>query len=597
LSQTLRTMRRTEKTLKRCGVYVRVSTEKQVDRQSLSTQTEQLKNYAELHEWQVSKIFCDAGISAKDVQRPALQEMIEWARTGRIDVVLVTKIDRISRNLGDLLQLVDDLQSWGADMVCASQSFDTSTPMGTLSLNILGSFAQFERQMIAERVRENMLERARNGHWNGGVTPFGYALDRESKRLVPDPAASKVVQTAFEEYRRRGSVRGTVHFLNNGGFVRKSGRPWTHTSLKRTLTSRTYIGCIVYGKRAMHRRRLCSQPEERWIVSESAHDPIVDRKLFDEVQGLLGQNETKPGHWRESSPHLLGGLVRCGACGDGVIGTSCTAHGRRYRYYRCGARIRKGASYCGGLSYRAEELETAVVGRLTGMDGKTLGRELRAMQIDTAKELDTLTGRLAVLKTQFEGCRERERKLITLFEVDAIDLELYRGRRREIEAERLALAAEICDLESRAQSRQEDDADPDDVVQRFLEIGETFESLTFEEKRQLLRALVREIVVWPDGKVEISFYRLEGLSLPETNTTNWRECEVCPEGEPKTIGQQLKLYRVRQGLTQKQLASRLGVNPTSLGHWENDHWGPAARHRETIRTKTGLVFVGADDAR
>ena len=252
--------------VKRCGIYVRVSTEKQVDRESLSNQDSRMRAFAEGRGWSVVEVFTDAGLSAKDTRRPALQKMLKLAKRGELDVVLVSKVDRISRNLGDLLRLIDDLRRWNVDFVTATQSFDTSTPMGKLTLNVLGSFAQFERDVIEERVRENMRERARSGKWGGGVRPFGYRLNKKTKHLVVDAEEAKVVRRIFDEYRQRGSVRGTTHALNNTRLFGRDGKPWGLTTVRRILSSPTYIGRMSYAKRRNTNFGLVDEDEQDWIT-------------------------------------------------------------------------------------------------------------------------------------------------------------------------------------------------------------------------------------------------------------------------------------------------------------------------------------------
>ena len=293
-----RTLRRAgpDAAVKRCGVYLRVSTEMQVDRNSLSTQESQLLSYAEMHGWSVAKVFTDAGLSAKDTRRPALQEMLQWAKDGKINVILVAKIDRISRNLMDLLNLIDDLKDWGVDFVSASQSFDTSAPMGMLILNILGSFAQFEREMTAERVRENMRERAKSGAWSGGITPFGYRLNPETKVLEVVPKEAETVQAIFETYRQSRSIRKTIFTMNGARRFNRDGKPWARTTMRRILTNPVYVGTVRYAKRAVRGNRILKQDRKKWIVVENACAPIIEKALFDGLQ---------PGLDRQHAPARL----------------------------------------------------------------------------------------------------------------------------------------------------------------------------------------------------------------------------------------------------------------------------------------------------
>ncbi|MCK4850288.1 MAG: recombinase family protein, partial [Phycisphaerae bacterium] len=303
---------------KRCGLYIRVSTEMQTDGNSLSTQKTRLHQYVAQRKWTVGKVFTEAGLSAKNTRRPALQHMLRWARDGKIDVVLVDKVDRISRNLVDLLNLIGDLRIWGVAFVSASQSFDTSTSAGNLMLNVLGSVAQFEREIIGDRVRENMLERARKGLWSGGIVPFGYETNPGTKVLRAEKSEARTVRAIFNEFLKTRSLSSTCHNINSAGRVTRRGKAWSFSSIKRILSSSTYIGTLCYGKRRMRGDHLLQNGKDNWIIVPNAHPAIVSKKDFKKVQAILSKNSsTKP--WSCSTLYLLSGLGRCGACGSRIM--------------------------------------------------------------------------------------------------------------------------------------------------------------------------------------------------------------------------------------------------------------------------------------
>jgi site-specific DNA recombinase len=588
---------RTRTAAKRCGIYVRVSTEKQVDRESLSAQERQMLAYAEGKGWQVAKVFTDAGLSAKDTRRPALQEMLRSAKHGQLDVILVSKVDRISRNLGDLLQLIEDLRRWNVDFVCASQSFDTSTPMGKLTLNVLGSFAQFEREVTGERIRENMHERARGGKWGGGVSPFGYRLNRETKRLEPHPKEAEVVRRIFEEYRTRRSVRGTVHALNAARLFNRGGKPWALATIGRILSSPTYVGRLSYAKRRNMSYGQVLQDELDWVVVEGAHEPILDNDHFKEVQALLGRNG-RGTSWTEASPHLLSGLVTCGTCGSRLSGITQTIKGRtsgRYSYYRCTGHMQKGNAFCAGVAYRADELEAAVVSEIRGMDAASLALELRRLKETALRQSDGVRERLEGLRQTFGGYSKREARLIELYEEDIIDLPLYRERRRQLEKERLALAQEITELERRLPEGGIGELDVEAVVGQFRDLHDAFDQLGLREKQRLLRAMVKRIVAHPDGRIELDLNLLAGLDVKGAQVGECRVVEVGRRDEPRTFAEQLARYRQEHGLTQKGFAALLGLDPYTVNQWELGRRRPAGPSWASAEEKTGLKLMGGGD--
>lgn len=577
---------------RRCAIYLRVSTEQQVDRQSLNTQESQLRGYADLHEWEVAGVFTDAGLSAKDTKRPGFQKMLRAVRKGRIDVILVAKLDRISRNLIDLLKLIDDLRDWGVDFVSASQSFDTATPMGMLVLNILGSFAQFEREMIAERVRENMHQRARSGLWSGGKPPFGYAINEETKRLEAVAGEADTVRAIFAEYLRTRSIRKAIFSINAMKLTNRSGKLWSRTSLRRLLSNPTYIGTVAYAKREVRRNRIVRRDHGDWIVVEEACPPIVEKEQFDRVQEILRGNGGSHA-WKEKSTYLLTGMVRCGICGARLSGMRSNKPNRKeHRYYRCTSRLQKGPKACSGLTCRADEIERAIVGRIVGFDADALRRELQRHREDLAREAIPSKRRREELQARFEEYRGRGRRLLELYEESYIDMETFRDRRRHLDEERLAIAKELAELDMRSPDDGLVDLDIDEVVTQFSRLRETFPHLAVVEQRQMLQSMIREITLRADGKVEVDFNLIPGLDMEGAALDGFQEFDLRekPE-EPTCLGEQISAHRRHRALSQKALAGILGVNSYTLCQWERGATRPRDDMRHLIEEKTGLELL------
>ena len=582
---------------KRCGIYIRVSTEMQVERNSLTTQESQLTSYAELHGWTVAKLFTDAGLSAKDTRRPALQQMLKWAAEGKLDVVLVSKVDRISRNLMDLLNLIDDLKGWGVDFVSASQSFDSSTPMGMLILNVLGSFAQFEREMIGQRVRENMRERAKSGKWGGGRVPLGYRYNAETKLLEVVPDEAETVQMIFAEFLRCRSLYRTIRALNAAGRLTRQGNPWASTSIRRTLTNPAYTGTLCYAKRGHHGSRLVSQDEDDWVIVENAWEAIIEKSDFDEVQAELSDEKRRA--WCEKSTYLLTGLVRCGRCGGRMNGwTERDKRGKpKYSYYRCTTRTQKGNAVCQGLSCRRHELEGAVVEHVIGFDAATLREGIREFKERAAAELAPRAQRREELEAHYESFRERERRLLELYEEAIIDIDMFRERRGQIEQERLAVAQELAELDLGTPDGGLGDLDPDKLAAQFQELQSTFPHLSPREQRRLLQTVVGEITVQPDGKVQLDFNLVAGLASKGIPLDEYREFDLRSGEEPERVGEQLKQYRKARGMSQKDFAAFLGVQQYTLCQWELGRTRPALRSRKRIEEKAGLKLLSNGNGR
>src|SRR5215475_11083149 len=288
----------------RCAVYTRVSTEHGLDQEfnSLDAQHEAAEAYvrSQAHDgWTLIRTrYDDGGYSGGSTERPALQRLLADIRDRRIDIVVVYKVDRLTRSLADFAKLVELFDAHGVSFVSVTQQFNTTTSMGRLTLNVLLSFAQFEREVIGERIRDKIAASKRKGMWMGGVPPLGYRV--EDRKLVIIDSEAELVRSVFRRYAELGSVRSVKAELEAQGRKSKSwtsaagrvigGKPFSRGALYLMLRNRTYRGEIV------HRGQ--SYPGE--------HPPIIDQPLWDAVQMQLAGNTTeRNAGTRTHQPSLL----------------------------------------------------------------------------------------------------------------------------------------------------------------------------------------------------------------------------------------------------------------------------------------------------
>ena len=230
--------------LVRCAIYTRVSTDDQTrgEYNSLESQRDICEHAIAVHKhegWQTTLYFDDPGFSGKNLDRPGIQALMQEIKSGQIDVVVAYKIDRITRYLPDFYEFWKILNQYKVNFVSATQSFDTGTPMGMLMLNMLLSFGQFEREMIAERVQHKVAERAKKGMWNGGWAPLGYSHDSVAKQIHPDPAEAPLVKRIFELSKELRSPAKVANILNAEGL----------RTPERTVQSRRGNEMMIGGKR------------------------------------------------------------------------------------------------------------------------------------------------------------------------------------------------------------------------------------------------------------------------------------------------------------------------------------------------------------
>ena len=358
------------KKLFRCAVYTRKSTEHNLDLEfnSLDAQREACEAYikSQAHEgWRlIPERYDDGAFSGASLDRPALQQLLAEVRSGGIDIVVVYKVDRLTRSLADFAKLVELFDQHSVSFVSVTQSFNTTSSMGRLTLNVLLSFAQFEREVIGERVRDKIAASKRKGIWVGGPVPLGYASIK--KKLVVVPEEAETVRMIFRRYLEVGSIRTLVEDLDlkgirtrrqvlaNGqtrGGIRFGVGPLAHL-----LRNRFYIGEIPY----------------RGTVHEGEHEPIVDRTLFGTVQAKLAASAATRRLRIKGSPAILMGRIFDDR-GNPMTPTHTNKRGVRYRYYVSHALLQKRTNEAGSVSrVPAQEIERIVLDALrehTGTDG------------------------------------------------------------------------------------------------------------------------------------------------------------------------------------------------------------------------------------
>ena len=348
--------------LLRCAIYTRKSTEHNLDLAftSLDAQREACEAYikSQAHEgWRlVPERYDDGAFSGASLDRPAVQKLLADVRVGTIDIVLVYKVDRLTRSLADFAKLIELFDAHHVSFVSVTQSFNSSSSMGRLTLNVLLSFAQFEREVIGERVRDKIAASKRKGIWVGGPVPLGYAA--VDKKIAVVPAEAEAVRTIFARYLELGSVRALAEDLDRRGIRSKprrladgrtiGGSRFGVGALAYLLKNRFYIGEVVY----------------RGEVHHGKHEPILDAALFEAVQGKLAAQAVARRCRLRGSPALLTGRV-FDACGNRMSPTHANKGGARYRYYVSQAVLQKKPRAPASLSrVAAAELEALVLAAL-----------------------------------------------------------------------------------------------------------------------------------------------------------------------------------------------------------------------------------------
>ena len=336
----------------RCAVYTRKSSEEGLEQEfnSLHAQREACESYIASQRSEgwvlVRDQYDDGGVSGGTLERPGLKRLLADIEDGLVDVVVVYKIDRLSRSLMDFSKLVEVFDRNGVTFVSVTQSFNTTTSMGRLTLNILLSFAQFEREVTGERIRDKIAASRRKGMWMGGVPPLGYEV--KDRKLVENQDDAAHVNWVFARFIEIGSGTELARELYARGVTTARGHRIDKKFIYRMLNNRVYIG------EAVHKGT--SYPGE--------HEAIIERETWDKVHAILTESPRKrAARTRADTPALLRGLLY-GPDGAAFSPTHTRKGGRLYRYYVSQTVLKHGAGSCPVGRVPAGEIETAVIDQL-----------------------------------------------------------------------------------------------------------------------------------------------------------------------------------------------------------------------------------------
>ena len=381
---------------KRCAIYTRKSHDEglEQDYNSLDAQRDAAMNYIasqRANGWQaLPESYDDGGWSGGNLNRPALQRMMADVRAGLIDIVVVYKIDRLSRSLVNFAELQTEFEKYDVSFVSVTQEINTSTSSGRMMLNILMTFAQFEREVIAERIRDKLAASKKKGKYVGGLLPLGYRGDSVNMKIVIEPEEAKIVRLIYAEYLRTSSPKEVQRLLVEKGIrgrewvskkgLRHGGSPLSLAVIRDILQNPIYIGKLRYhGK-----------------VYDGEHEGIIPVKLWEQVQSTFKANSESCRQRSSRDLKPFAGLIYCGHCNAPMFAATVTKpNGRRYRYYICHVDEKRAHRECPLHRVPAETLEQLLLKQIAKllktptMLAKICGGELRSA-LDTRQAGEAL---------------------------------------------------------------------------------------------------------------------------------------------------------------------------------------------------------------
>jgi len=486
----------------RCAIYTRKSTEEGLDLEfnSLDAQRESAEAFIASQKCEgwtcLPDRYDDGGFSGGNVERPGLQRLLADIEAGKVDCIVVYKVDRLSRSLLDFARIMETFEQHNVSFVSVTQQFNTTHSMGRLTLNILLSFAQFEREIIGERIRDKIAAQRRKGKWAGGKPVLGYDVDRSgpSPKLVANAEEAARVRQIFELYLEEKSLLPVVDELDRRGWANKSwlskkgqpmgGLPFDKGSLHRLLTNPLYIG------RIRHKEE----------IFDGEHEPIIDRAVFEKAQKRLNRNR-RSGQVRNKHGALLKGLLTCRACGRAMTHTFTGKRNKRYRYYACTRAIQRGRAACPGKYLPAAEIERAVVDEIRGIGrDAALRREVwRHVEERHAQELAAFRREQTGLKRELTRHHAEIRRLAANGHQDVQIADLY---------ERIARAeARSGEIDRQMAEHEQDRISEADVVAALADFDGVWQELKSREQAELLQLLIAGVEFdAEDDSIAIQFH-------------------------------------------------------------------------------------------
>ena len=474
--------------MKRAALYIRVSTLEQAkEGYSVSAQTNKLEQFAKAKDLYVYKIYTDPGFSGAKLDRPGLQEMLLDIENKKVDVVLVYKLDRLSRSQKNTLYLIEDVfNANNVDFISLQESFDTSTPFGRATIGMLSVFAQLERDTITERMHMGRTERAKQGYYHGsGVVPLGY--NYINGELIVNDYEAMIIKEIFDLYvnHNKGQQHITLRMVE-----KYPDKVKTLTLIKYALRNPLYIGKISWDGE----------------IYQGHHTPIIDEDTFDKAQSIIKDRANKS-KTNSNQQSLLAGFIYCGHCGAKVFrevsggskqeyklkdGTT-KKYSYKYNYYTCRSVKKTTPSLvkdwnCKQPRLRCEKVENVVISRIKELELDTVKSELENNNYDDSQKLKTIEKQ--ILKKEGE-----KTKLLDLYQYSVIDVDTLNKRINDINASISNMQNEITDSSNNNHDKMK-------LIDDLAKVN--WENMTTKEKINMIKRVVKKVEI-KDDEVLVHF--------------------------------------------------------------------------------------------
>ncbi|MGH3008391.1 MAG: recombinase family protein [Gaiellaceae bacterium] len=462
-------------------IYTRISTDEENQPTSLHTQRERLEAFCKAQEsWRIVAHEQDQSTGAK-LDRPGLQAALDLARNGAIDLLLVYRVDRLSRKVRQLAQLTEELDALGVVLKSATEPFDTGAAAGRMMLQMLAVFAEFEHATIVDRVTAGIERRAKEGKWATGRLPFGYRRN-ERKEVVPDERTAPTIKRIFDLYSRDQLGTAAIARVLTDEHAPAPGAGWQPAVVQWVLENEAYLGRVIWRGESM----------------PGLHEPLIDEFTFTRAQKLLRERGEDMA-LRRSNPgdYLLSGLLRCGRCKRAYVGMSAKGNGGTYHYYACSGRQKLGPKGCDGARIPRDKLETAVVHQLASLyrDGGEIHDAIEAAAEQQRADGPALEEQRHALTEEIRRAERALDRYYTGFETGDLDAKRFQTRVATLETRLTDLREQDFALAAQLGTQAPTTADTANLAAVADQLEHIIGAGDPKQAKALLRLLVKDLRV------------------------------------------------------------------------------------------------------
>ncbi|CAC8512211.1 site-specific recombinase [Staphylococcus aureus] len=496
---------------KRIGAYIRVSTERQVEGYSIDGQITQIEQFCQFNGYDLVDIYADRGISGKSMNRPALQRMLQDAKNGKLDCVIVYKINRLARNTSDLLTIVEELHRQNVEFFSLSERMEVKNSTGKLLLNILASFSEFERNTILENIYTGQHQRALEGYYQGNL-PLGYNNIPDNKKdLMINQHEANIVKYIFESYAKGHGYRKIANALNHKGYVTKKGNPFSISAVTYILSNPFYIGKIQFAKYKDWNDKRRKGLNDKPVIAEGKHSPIIGKDLWDKVQARKKQVSKKP-QVHGKGTNLLTGIIFCEKCGAAYAASNTTntlkdGTKKRIRYYSCSNFRNKGSKVCSANSVRADVIEKYVMDQILEIvkSDKVIKQVVERVNQENQVDVAALNHDIAYKQQQFDEINTKLKNLVQTIEDNPDLTSALKPTIHQYETQLNDITNQINQLKHQ-QNQEKPSYDTKQIAALLQRIFQNIESMDKSQLKALYLTVIDRIDIRKDENHKKQFY-------------------------------------------------------------------------------------------